>query len=54
MQTKLLGRRKWTTVLELNTEIAEMQSYHDYKRRHSSLDLATSTRDENLHAPCSN
>jgi len=52
MQTELLNRKKWVTILELSAEMADyIDSFHNDKRRHSSLDMLTPTEYEQLHAP---
>lgn len=52
MQIELLDRKKWTTVVELSTEIADyIDCSHNHKRRHSLLGMLTPTEYENLYAP---
>lgn len=52
MRTELLDGKKWTTILELSTEIAHhIDCSHNHKRRHSSLGVLTPTEYENLYAP---
>ena len=52
MQTELLDRKKWVTIVELSMEMADyIHSFHNDKRRHSSLDVLTPTEYEQLHAP---
>jgi len=52
MQTELLDRRKWGTILELSAAMADyIDSFHNKKRRHSALDMLTPTEYEQLHAP---
>jgi len=42
MQTELLDRKKWVTILELSTAMTDyIDSFHNNKRRHSSLDMLT-------------
>ena len=42
MQTELLNRRLWTTVVDLSMEIADyIENFHNRRRRHSSLDMLT-------------
>jgi transposase InsO family protein len=52
MQTGLLDRKKWLTILELSVAMADyIDSFHNNRRRHSSLDMLTPTEYEQLHAP---
>jgi transposase InsO family protein len=52
MQTELLDRKKWATILELSAAMADyIDSFHNDKRRHSSLDMLTPTEYEQQHAP---
>jgi len=52
METELLDRKRWVTILELSAAIAGyIDSFPNDKRRHSSLDMLTSTDYEQLHAP---
>jgi len=52
MQTELLDRKKWVTILELIAAMADyIDSFHKDKRRHSSLDMLTPTEYEELHPP---
>jgi transposase InsO family protein len=52
MQTELLDRKKWVTILELSAAMADyIDSFHNNQRRHSALDLQTLTEYEQLHAP---
>ena len=52
MQTELLDRKKWVTILELSAAMADyIDSFHNDKRRHSSLDMLAPTEYEQLHAP---
>jgi transposase InsO family protein len=52
MQTELLDRKKWDTVVELSVAMADYIDYfHNQKRRHSALDMLTPTEYEKLHAP---
>jgi len=46
------GSKKWATILELSAAMADyIDSFHNDKRRHSSLDMLTTTEYEQLHAP---
>ncbi|MDE0975345.1 MAG: integrase core domain-containing protein [Candidatus Nanopelagicales bacterium] len=47
MQTELLNRKTWTTVVELSIEMADyIENFHNTRRRHSSLAKLTSTEYE--------
>lgn len=51
-QTELLTGRKWTTIVELSTEmVVYIDTFHNHQRRHSSLHRLTPTEYENLYAP---
>jgi transposase InsO family protein len=42
MQTELLNRKLWTTVVELSLEIANyIENFDNRRRRHSSLEMLT-------------
>jgi len=42
MQTELLNRKSWTTVVELSMEMADyIENFYNIRRRHSSLDMLT-------------
>ncbi len=52
MQTELLDRKKWDTIIELSTAMAEyIDTFHNTKRRHSALSMLPPTEYEQLHAP---
>jgi transposase InsO family protein len=52
VQTELLDRKKWDTVVELSAAMADYIDYfHNEERRHSALDMLTPTEYEKLHAP---
>jgi len=52
MQTELLDLKKWLTIVELSTAMADhIDQFHNTQRRHSSLDMLTPTEYEQLHAP---
>ncbi len=52
MQTELLDRKKSVTIVELSTEMVDyIDTFHNNKRHHSSLDMLTPTEYENLYAP---
>ena len=52
MQTELLARKKWVSMVELSTEMVDyIDTFHNHKRSHSSLDMLTPTDYENLYAP---
>ncbi len=52
MQTELLDRRKWGTVVELSVAMADyIDDFHNQKRRHAVLDMLTAIEYEQLHAP---
>ena len=45
MQTELLDRKKWVSIVELSTEMVDyIDTFHNHKRRHSSLDMRGLTR----------
>jgi transposase InsO family protein len=47
MQTELLNRKSWTTVVELSMAMADyMENFHNSRRRHSSLAMLTPTEHE--------
>ncbi len=47
MQTELLNRKTWTTVVELSMEMADyIENFHNTRRRHSSLAMLTPTEYE--------
>jgi len=47
MQTELLNRKSWTTVVEMSMAMAEyIENFHNSRRRHSSLDMLTPTEYE--------
>ena len=47
MQTELLNRKSWTTVVELSMAMADyIENFHNTRRRHSSLDMLTPTEYE--------
>lgn len=47
MQTELLNRKSWTTVVELSIAMADyIENFHNTRRRHSSLDMLTPTEYE--------
>jgi len=40
MQTELLNRKKWATVVELSVAMADyIENFHNTTRRHSTLDM---------------
>ena len=40
MQVELLNRQKWSSIVELSTAMVDyIDSFHNEKRRHSSLDM---------------
>jgi len=42
MQTELLNRKSWTTVVELSMALADyIENFHNMRRRHSSLNMLT-------------
>jgi len=42
MQTELLNRKSWTTVVELSIAMADhIEHFHNSRRRHSALDMLT-------------
>jgi transposase InsO family protein len=50
MQTELLNRKLWTTVVELSLEIANyIENFDNRRRRHSSLELLTPIEYETTH-----
>lgn len=50
MQVELLHRRRWKTRVELANAIFEyIESFHNSRRRHSSLYMLTPTELEELH-----
>jgi putative transposase len=50
MQVGLLNRRRWKTRVELANAIFEyIESFHNNRRRHSSLNMLTPTEFEELH-----
>jgi len=50
MQVELLNRRRWNTRVELANAIFEyIESFHNNRRRHSSLNMLTPTEFEELH-----
>ena len=50
MQVELLDRRRWKTRLELANAIFEyIESFHNNRRRHSSLNMLTPAEFEELH-----
>lgn len=52
MQTELLDRRKWATIVELSMEMANyIDAFNIHQRRHSSLDMLSPTERENQYAP---
>ena len=47
MQTELLNRKSWTTVVELSMAMADyIDNFHNTRRRHSSLAILTPTEYE--------
>jgi len=47
MQTELLNRKSWTTVIELSMAMADyIENFHNSRRRHSSLAMLTPTEYE--------
>jgi len=47
MQTELLNRKSWTTVVELSMAMADyIENFHNIRRRHSTLALLTPTEYE--------
>jgi putative transposase len=47
MQTELLNRKPWTTVIELSMAMADyIENFHNTRGRHSSLDKLTPTEYE--------
>ncbi len=49
MQTELLDRKTWTTVVELSLAIADyIENFHNASRRHSSLAMLTPTEFETI------
>ena len=54
MQVKLLNRRRWKTRVELANAIFEyIESFHNIRRRHSSLNMLTPTEFKKLHQKAS-
>jgi len=50
MQVELLNRRRWRTRVELANAIFEyIESFHNNRRRHSSLNMLTPREFEELH-----
>ena len=50
MQVELLNRRRWRTRVELANAIFEyIESFHNNRRRHSSLNMLTPLEFEELH-----
>jgi putative transposase len=50
MQTELLNRQRWRTRLELANAIFEyLETFHNRKRRHSSLGMLTPAEYDSLH-----
>lgn len=50
MQVELLNRQRWTTRIELANAIFEyIESFHNNRRRHSSLNMLTPSEFEELH-----
>jgi len=50
MQVELLNRRRWKTRVELANAIFEyIESFHNTRRRHSSLNMLTPTEFEEFH-----
>jgi len=50
MQVELLNRQRWNTRVELANAIFEyIESFHNNRRRHSSLNMLTPTEFEELH-----
>lgn len=49
MQTELLNRKAWTTVVELSMEMTDYtENFHDIRRRNSSLVMLTPTEYETI------
>ena len=49
MQTELLNRKKWTTIVELSVATADyIENFHNTTRRHSALDMLTPTEYETV------
>ena len=49
MQTELLNRKKWTTIVELSVAVADyIENFHNTTRRHSALDMFTPTEYETI------
>jgi len=49
MQTELLNRKKWTTIVELSVAIADyIENFHNTIRRYSALDMLITTLYETL------
>ena len=49
MQTELLNRKKWTTIVELSVAVADyIENFHNTTRRHSALDMLTPTEYETI------
>jgi putative transposase len=47
MQTELLNRKSWITVVELSMAMADyIENFHNSRRRHSSLAMLTPTEYE--------
>jgi len=47
VQTELLNRKSCTTVVELSMAMADyIENFHNTRRRHSSLEMLTSTEYE--------
>jgi len=50
MQVELLNRQTWKTRIELATAIHDyIETFHNTRRRHSSLDMLTPTEYEQRH-----
>jgi len=49
MQTELLNRKSWTTVVELSIAMADyIENFHNSRRRHSALDMLTPNEYETI------
>ena len=51
VQTELLNRRRWKTLIELANALFEyLEIFHNRRRRHSALGMLTPIEYERLHA----
>jgi len=52
MQTELFDTLKWSTVEQVSVAIADyIENFHNTRRRHSALDMLTSSECETLTTP---